>query len=71
MPNLAKKDEYMKSLEDKNYMGESKKTSTQQKDILFNSFKNFKNRYQYKERRTNNIQIRNEKIIRELTKKQK
>ena len=49
----------------------TKKVSTQQKDIFYNSFKSIRQRYQYKEQRANNIMMRNEKILKELNKKKK
>ena len=49
----------------------TKKVSTQQKDIFYNSFKSIRQRYQYKEQRANNIMMRNERIIKELNKKKK
>ena len=35
----------------------NKKVSTQQKDVFYHSFKNIRDRYQFKEQRTNNIQM--------------
>lgn len=40
--------------------------STKKKDIFYNSFKSIRDRYQYKDQRVNNIQLRNEKISKEL-----
>jgi hypothetical protein len=40
--------------------------STQKKNIFYFSFKNIRERYQFKEQRANRIQIRNEKIIKDL-----
>ena len=45
--------------------------STQQKDVFYHSFKNIRERYQYKEQRINNIQMRNEQILRDLEKKER
>jgi hypothetical protein len=44
--------------------------STQQKDVFYHSFKNIRERYQYKEQRINNIQMRNDQILRDLEKKE-
>ena len=70
LANLSQPNETLsKTNEDFNSI--TKKVSTQQKDIFYNSFKNIRQRYQYKEQRANNIQMRNEKIIKELKKKKK
>lgn len=45
--------------------------STQKKDIFYNSFKSIRDRYQYKDQRVNNIQIKNEKIAKELASNKK
>lgn len=45
---------------------ENKENSTQKKSIFYYSFKNIRDRYQYKEQRINKIQIRNEKILKEI-----
>jgi hypothetical protein len=47
----------------------NKNNSTQQKNVFYNSFKNIRERYQYKKQRINNIQMRNEQILRDLKKK--
>lgn len=49
----------------------TEKTSTRQKDVFYHSFKNIRDRYQFKEQRINNIQMRNEKILKDLNKKKK
>ena len=68
LANLSHPNETMsKSNED----AVTKKVSTQQKDIFYNSFKSIRQRYQYKEQRANNIMMRNEKILKELNKKKK
>lgn len=41
-------------------------TSSQKKNIFYTSFKNIRERYQYKEQRSNKIQMRSEKIIKEF-----
>ncbi|MCQ2818977.1 MAG: hypothetical protein MJ252_17060, partial [archaeon] len=64
---IAKPKSQMIQMEDRNYGKEEKKVSnTQQKDIYYNSFKNFQKRYEDKERRENKIKLRNEKIMKEL-----
>lgn len=40
--------------------------STQKKNIFYYSFKNIRDRYQYKEQRINKIQMRNEKISKQM-----
>lgn len=40
--------------------------STQKKNIFYHSFKNIRDRYQYKEQRVNKIQMRNEKICKQI-----
>jgi hypothetical protein len=49
----------------------SKKVSTQQKDVFYHSFKNIRDRYQFKEQRTNNIQMQTERIRKQLNNKKK
>ncbi len=51
-------------LEEKNL--NSNHLSTQKKNIFYFSFKNIRDRYQYKEQRANKIQMRNEKILKDL-----
>ena len=40
--------------------------STQKQNIFYYSFRNIRERYQYKEQRLNRIQARDEKILKEL-----
>ncbi len=40
--------------------------SSQKKNILYYSFKNIRERYQFREQRANKIQLKNEKIIKEI-----
>ena len=55
-----------KDIKDKNKKTEKNDNSTQRKDIFYNSFKNIKERHQYKEERINKLQHQKKKIVKEL-----
>ena len=55
-----------KELKEKNKKAEKYENSTQRKDIFYNSFKNIKERHQYKEERINKLQNQKKKIVKEL-----
>ena len=55
-----------KNKKDKKEVKIDKHNSTQRKDIFYNSFKNIKERHQYKEERINLLQHQKKKIINEL-----
>ena len=56
----------IKDIKDNNKKVEKTSNSTQRKDIFFNSFKNIKERHQYKEERINKLQHQKKKIVKEL-----
>ena len=56
----------IKDKKDSNKKVEKSNNSTQRKDIFFNSFKNIKERHQYKEERINKLQHQKKKIVKEL-----
>ena len=55
-----------KEIKEKNKKAELLGNSTQRKDIFYNSFKNIKERHQYKEERINKLQHQKKKIVKEL-----
>ena len=63
----VKNEQEQKEIKDKNKKEVEKNTnSTQRKDIFYNSFKNIKERHQYKEERINKLQHQKKKIVKEL-----
>ena len=55
-----------KDLKSKDKKDKKNVNSTQRKDIFYNSFKNIKERHQYREERINKLQHQKKKIIKEL-----
>ena len=64
-----KTDQDLKDEKQKNKKEEKVINSTQRKDIFYNSFKNIKERHQYKEERINKLQHQKNKIVKELKKR--
>ena len=63
----VKNEQEQKEIKDKNKKEvEKNNNSTQRKDIFYNSFKNIKERHQYKEERINKLQHQKKKIVKEL-----
>ena len=62
----VKMDQDGKDLKSKDKKEEKNINSTQRKDIFYNSFKNIKQRHQYKEDRINKLQHQKKKIIKDL-----
>lgn len=61
-----KADQDEKEVKNKDTKKDKIDNSTQRKDIFFNSFKNIKERHQYKEERINKLQQQKKKIVKEL-----
>ena len=64
--NSNKEEKEEKGKKDKKKKNENHYTTTQRKDIFYNSFKNIKERHNYKEERVNLLQHQKKKIINEL-----
>ena len=62
--NVSFKEEIKKNSSEKQIEYEIK--SSQKQNIFYNSFRNLRERNQYKEQRLNRIQARDEKILKEL-----
>ena len=62
----VKAEQDIKDVKPKNKKQEKIVNSTQRKDIFYNSFKNIKERHQYKEERINKLQHQKKKIAKEL-----